>query len=183
MNKLYFVSIIFLLFFIPAGIYATEKNDESNLKQIFKNDLLELDDSPYTMKFTTITKNSEGQLVSVIYGRVYAYLPHQILDDYLNKFPSEYIVKDDLDYKKWAIKTSLIHQEEKAIHGSEVKADWCTWLMTDTKEKIKDLRLTKDFTCQPKKDQIVIIRADHASLVVDKGDTTDYFLTVLKRLS
>ena len=42
---------------------------------------------------------------------------------------------------------------------------------------------TGDIRCTPTIDNIVIIRADHASIVVEKGDTTDYFITVLKRLN
>jgi len=182
MNRLYFLIPVFFLFFATTIVFAEEKSGDNRLEQIFQVELSPLDESPYTMDFVAMTKNSNDQLVSVINGRVYAYLPHIILEDYLNKFPSSKITSNGVDYKIWEVIISKTHEEEKAIHGSELMADWCTWLMTDTKEKIKNLTLTQNFTCEPTKDQIVIIRADHASIVVDKNDTTDYFVTVLKRL-
>jgi len=45
------------------------------------------------------------------------------------------------------------------------------------------LDLKPGFSCKPGDDKITIIRVNHASIVVDSNDTTDYYLTVLKRLS
>ena len=134
------------------------------------------------MEFVSITKNPHGGLVSVIFGHVYAYLPHPILEDYLNKFPSEHLTINSVDYKKWVVSITKTHSEEKAIHGSELKADWCTWLIENVETRGNFLNLPPGFSCKPIEDVIVIIRADHASLVVEKGDITDYYITVLKQL-
>ena len=64
-----------------------------------------------------------------------------------------------MDYKKWSVWTDKIHENEKPIHGSELKAPIFT------------------------NDEIVILRINHASIVVEENDTTDYIITVLKRLN
>jgi len=183
MNKSSYIYFAFLLFFIPSAVYAQEENDDNRINEIFNVSLTSLDHSPYTMDFISITKNITGELVSVISGHVYAYLPHPILDDYLNKFPSDYVTKNGVNYKKWTVWILKNQDGEKAIHGSELKADWCTWLMNNPEKNLQYLDHSGDIRCTPKIDNIVIIRADHASIVVEKGDTTDYFLTVLKRLN
>jgi len=183
MNKSSYIYFAFLLFFIPSAVYAQEENDDNRINEIFNVNLISLDHSPYTMDFISITKNITGELVSVISGHVYAYLPHPILDDYLNKFPSDYVTKNGVNYKKWTVWILKNQDSEKAIHGSELKADWCTWLMNNPEKNLQYLDHSGDIRCTPKIDNIVIIRADHASIVVEKGDTTDYFLTVLKRLN
>jgi len=183
MNKLYFICASFLLLFLPSEIFAQEKGGESDFKKIINVPLSLLDnDSEYIMEFVAITKNRQGGLVSVIFGHVYAYLPHPILEDYLNKSPIEYVTIDGVNYKKWSAWVVKSHSEEKAIHGSELKADWCTWLINNVETRGNFLDLPPGFSCKPIEDVIVIIRADHASLVVEKGDITDYYITVLKQL-
>ena len=76
----------------------------------------------------------------------------------------------------------LTHNEEDAIHGSEFKADWCTWLIENVETRGNFLDLPQGFSCKPIDDVIVVIRADHASIVVENGDTTDYYLTILRQL-
>jgi hypothetical protein len=183
MSKFFFLILVFFLFFIPTIIFAQEENEDNRIKEMFNVSLTSLDHSPYTMDFVSITKNTTGELVSVISGHVYAYLPHPILDDYLNKFPSDYVTKNGVNYKKWVVWILKNQDGEKAIHGSELKADWCTWLMNNPEKNLQYLHHVGDIRCTPTIDNIVIIRADHASIVVEKGDTTDYFITVLKRLN
>jgi len=188
MSKFFFLILVSFLFFIPTVVFAQEENEDNRVKEIFNIGLTSLDHSPYTMNFVSITKNITGDLVSVISGHVYAYLPHPIFDDYLNKFPSDYVTKNGVNYKKWVVWLLKNQDGEKAIHGSELKADWCTWLMNDPEKNLQYLHRstwshTGDIRCTPTIDNIVIIRADHASIVVEKGDTTDYFITVLKRLN
>ena len=183
MSKFFFLILASFLFFIPTIIFAQEENEDNRIKEIFNVSLTSLEHSPYTMDFLSITKNNTGELVSVISGHVYAYLPHPILDDYLNKFPSDYVTKNGVNYKKWVVWILKNQDGEKAIHGSELKADWCTWLMNNPEKNLQYLSHTGDIRCTPTIDNIVIIRADHASIVVEKGDTTDYFVTVLKRLN
>ena len=157
MNKLYYFSLIFFLFFIPTLVFAQGKSVEIDIEKLYKLEMLPIEKSPYTVEFVAVTKNN-GDLVSVIYGDVYNYLPHPITDIHLNKFPSNIITENGVKYKKWLVWVSKHHDEEKAIHGSELKADVFG------------------------KDQVVIFRAIHASIVVEENDTTDYFMTVLKRL-
>lgn len=183
MSKFFFLILVFFLFFIPTIIFAQEENEDNRIKEMFNVSLTSLDHSPYTMDFVSITKNTTGELVSVISGHVYAYLPHPILDDYLNKFPSDYVTKNGVNYKKWVVWILKNQDGEKAIHGSELKADWCSWLMNNPEKNLQYLHNAGDIRCTPTIDNIVIIRADHASIVVEKGDTTDYFITVLKRLN
>ena len=183
MSKSFFLILASFLFFIPTIIFAQEENEDNRIKEMFNVSLTSLDHSPYTMDFVSITKNTTGELVSVISGHVYAYLPHPILDDYLNKFPSDYVTKNGVNYKKWVVWILKNQDGEKAIHGSELKADWCSWLMNNPEKNLQYLHNAGDIRCTPTIDNIVIIRADHASIVVEKGDTTDYFITVLKRLN
>ena len=194
MNKLYYISLALLLFFIPSEVFAPGivefmeigmvlDHDESSFKQVFQVELLPVEDSPYTMNFLAITKDTNNQLVSVIDGIVYAYLPHQILEDYLDKFPSNYITKDGVDYKKWSVWILKHNEEETMINGQEVKADWCTWLIKNVDDRGNFLDLKPGFACKPGEDNVVIMRVIHASIVVDSNDTTDYFMTVLKRLN
>ena len=195
MNKLYYISLTFLLFFIPSEVFAPgvvdfmeigifPDSDDTRFKQVFQEiGLVPVKNSSYTMNFLAVTKDSNGDLVSVIDGIVYAYLPHQILVDYLDKFPSNYITKDGVDYKKWSVWILRNYEEEKMINGQEFMVDWCTWLIKNVDDRGNFLSLEQGFACKPGEDKIVIMRVNHASIVVDKNDTTDYFLTVLKRLS
>ena len=183
MNKSYFICASFFLLFLPSEVFAPENDDTERFEKVILDKLSPLDnDSEYTMEFVAVTKNRQGGLVSVIFGHVYAYLPHPILEDYLNKFPIEYVTIDGINYKKWSGWIVKSHSEEKAIHGSELKADWCTWLIKNVETRGNFLGLPAGFSCKPIEDVIVIIRADHASLVVEKGDITDYYITVLKQL-
>ena len=183
MNKLYFICASFLLLFLPSQVFAPEEAaHDQRFEQVFVTELLPLDNSPYNMEFVAVTKNNDDDLVSVISGRVYAYLPHPILEDYLNKFPSEYVTVDAVDYKKWSVLILRTHNEEDAIHGSEFKADWCTWLIENVETRGNFLDLPQGFSCKPIDDVIVVIRAYHASIVVENGDTTDYYLTILRQL-
>jgi len=194
MNKLYYISLASLLFFIPSEVFAPDivdfmeigmisDHDDTRFKQVFQVELLPLENSPYTMNFVAITKDTNSNLVSVIDGIVYAYLPHQILEDYLDKFPSNYITKDGVDYKKWTVWVLEHHEEGAMINGQELKADWCTWLIKNVDERGNFLDLKPGFACKPGEDKIVIMRVIHASVVVENNDTTDYFMTVLKRLN
>ena len=149
MNKSSYIYFAFLLFFIPSVVYAQEETIHS---------LQPLDGSSYTAEFVAITKNNSGDLVSVIAGDVYAYLPHPIFENELNKYPSSIITIDGIDYKKWRVWLQKVHENEKPIHGSE--------LTSSMLEK-----------------NVVILRAIHASIVVEKNDTTDYFMTILKKVS
>ena len=157
MNKIYLVSTVFLLFFIPSLALAQENDVANTIEELLKVRMLPIEGSPYSAEFIAVTKNNDD-LVSVIYGDVYNYLPHPIFEKYLNKFPSNIITIDGEKYKKWSVLIVKTHEFEKAIHGSELKADVF-------------------------KDQIVIMRAMHASIVVDENDTTDYYVKVLKRLN
>ena len=158
MNKLYF--FIFTLFLIPFIVYAQGEVAHSDAEELYNETQLEpIENSPYTAEFFAVTKNNDGDLVSVISGYVYAYLPYQIFENQLNKFPRSFITIDGTDYKKWNVWTYKIHENEKPIHGSELKAPIFT------------------------NDEIVILRINHASIVVEENDTTDYFITVLKRLN
>jgi len=195
MNKLYYISLAFLLFFIPSEVFAPDiidfmeigaypDPDDTRLMQVFQEiELVTVKDSPYTMNFVAITKDNNNQLVSVIDGIVYAYLPHQILVDYLDKFPSNYITKDGIDYKKWSVWILRNYDEEKMINGQEFMVDWCTWLIKNVDSRGNFLSLEEGFACKPGEDNIVIMRVNHASIVVDENDTTDYYMTVLKRLN
>ena len=179
MIRLLIIPFLFLVLLIPPVTFAEENTDidKSSVKQLFEAHMAPVRDSPYTMEMIAITKNPHGELVSVIYADVYGFLPHPILDDYLNKFPSKYITKDGIKHKQWTVWILKTHEEEKPIHGSEVKANWCTWLRT------KDVSyIQSDLSCDPVDDKVVIIRAIHASIVVDRNDKTDYFITVEKRL-
>jgi len=151
--------IIFFLLFIPTLVFAQDKNVEDDIEKLYKIEMLPIKNSPYTADFFAVTKNNDGDLVSVISGNVYAYLPHPILENQLNKFPSNFITIDGVDYKKWNVRSYKIHETEKPIHGSEVIADVFGG------------------------EQVVIFQTIHASIVVEKNDTTDYFMTVLKQLN
>ena len=144
MSKFFFLILVFFLFFIPTIIFAQEENEDNRIKEMFNVSLTSLDHSPYTMDFVSITKNTTGELVSVISGHVYAYLPHPILDDYLNKFPSDYVTKNGVNYKKWVVWILKNQDGEKAIHGSELKADWCTWLMNNPEKNLQYLHHVGD---------------------------------------
>ena len=160
MNSLYFLVIIFSLFLVPSVVYAqTEDSDTDKEKLYDELELEPLKDSPYTAEFVAVTKNGDDDLVSVIFGRVYAYLPHPIFENHLNKFPSNFVTIDGEDYKKWQVWVMKIHESEHPIHGSELKAPIF------------------------KKDEIAVLRISHASIVVEKNDRTDYFMTVLKSLN
>ena len=183
MNKSYFICASFLLLFLPSEVFAPENDDTERFEKVVWDKLSPLgDDSEYIKEFVAVTKNHHGGLVSVIFGHVYAYLPHPILDDYLNQFPIDYVTIDDVNYKKWSGWIWKCHSEEKAIHGSELMADWCTWLIKNVETKGNFFNLPPGFSCKPIDDVVVIIRADHASLVVEKDDITDYYFTVLKPL-
>ena len=147
--------------FLVLSMTFTQVNATGNDMEQTYHELvmLPLDDSPYKVEFVAVTKNQQDGLVSVINGDVYAYLPHPILDNHLNKFPSDYITKDGINYKKWSVWSHKIHQNEKPIHGTEVQADF------------------------DENNKIVIFRILHASIVVEKNDVTDYFITVHKRLN
>ena len=155
----YLLSFVFSLFLIPSIVFAQEKIDYDIEKLYSETQLQPLEGSSYTGEFVAVTKNNNGDLVSVIYGDVYAYLPHPIFEYQLNKFSSSFVTIDGVDYKKWKVWTYKTHIDEKAIHGSELKAD-----------------------ISKRGDEVVILRMIHASIVVEKNDTTDYFVTILKRL-
>ena len=82
MNKLYF--FIFTLFLIPFIVYAQGEVAHSDAEELYNETQLEpIENSPYTAEFFAVTKNNDGDLVSVISGYVYAYLPYQIFENQL----------------------------------------------------------------------------------------------------
>ena len=89
MKKIYIV--IFLVLIIP--VLVSTVNAQTLHVDVHVDDLKDIEESKYKASGVTITRNAEGELISVVKVDAARYLDHPIIDEYLTTAPTATLIK------------------------------------------------------------------------------------------
>ncbi len=115
---------------ISSGLVVTA-NAASLYVDAYLEDMAPIEESKYQASAITVTRNSQGELISVVRADAVRYLPDPIIDVYLNSDPNFLIkqgkVGDDV-FTMYQVKA--IHQSPQCLEKPEPipgKIDVCNW--------------------------------------------------------
>lgn len=86
-------SYIFILIVLMIPIVISNGNAQTLNIDIQHDELREIDESKYRASGVTVTRNAEGELISVIRVDASRYLDHPIVDEFLTQAPTSTLVK------------------------------------------------------------------------------------------
>jgi len=89
MKKIYIV--IFLVLIIP--VLVSTVNAQTLHVDVHVGDLKDIEESKYKASGVTISRNAEGELISVVKVDAARYLDHPMIDEYLTTAPTATLIK------------------------------------------------------------------------------------------